>query len=239
MLRSLDVTTDYETIYRERAADYDRLVSAEDCDGNLLPAIEAVAPLAGASVLEVGAGTGRLTKLLVSRGARVFGVDRSASMLSVARRRLAEATLAGWDLRCADARELPIVSGSVDLAIAGWVFGHLRSWNADRWQQAIGQGLDEMTRALRPRGALILLETLGTGNETPSPPRPELAEYYDWLERDRGFARTVLRTDYQFPDVETAAKVMGFFFGEDFVSRIHRERWTRVPECTGLWSMRR
>ncbi len=82
--------TDYESIYRERAADYDRLVSAEDCDGNLLPAIERVTPLAGANVVEVGVGTGRVTRLLVSKGALVIGFDRSEAMLAIARRRLAE-----------------------------------------------------------------------------------------------------------------------------------------------------
>ena len=47
--------TDYEHIYDARADDYDRLVSAEDCDGALLPAILAVAPLSGKDVVEVGA----------------------------------------------------------------------------------------------------------------------------------------------------------------------------------------
>lgn len=229
------MATDYETIYRERATEYDRLVSAEDCDGNLLPAIERVAPLAGAHVVEVGAGTGRVTRLLVSRGARVTGFDRSEAMLAVARRRLAEVSETGWDLRCADARKLPVADGSADLAIAGWVFGHLRSWNADAWRNAIGEGLDEMARAVRPGGALILLETLGTGSEAPRPPSPELAEYYGWLERDRGFTREALRTDYLFPDVETAAGVMEFFFGQAFADRIRSEGWARVPECTGLW----
>ena len=229
------MSTDFETIYRERAADYDRLVSAEDCDGNLLPAIERVIPLAGARVVEVGAGTGRITRLLVSRGSRVEGFDRSEAMLAVARRRVAEVSGSGWDLRCADARDLPVTSGSADLAIAGWVFGHLRSWDADEWRQAIGRGLDEMTRAVRPGGALIVLETLGTGSEAPHPPNTELAEYYAWLEQDRGFTRDALRTDYLFPDVETAAGVLAFFFGEAFADRIRSERWTRVPECTGLW----
>ena len=227
--------TDYESIYRERAADYDRLVSAEDCDGNLLPAIERVTPLAGARVVEVGVGTGRVTRLLVSKGALVIGFDRSEAMLAIARRRLAEVSATGWEVRCADAQELPVASSSADLAIAGWVFGHLRSWNADEWRQAIGRGIDEMARAVRPGGALILLETLGTGSEVPRPPNPELAEYYDWLEGDRGFTREALRTDYLFPDAETAAGVMGFFFGEAFVDRIRGERWTRVPECSGLW----
>src|SRR5262249_36942398 len=96
---------DHAHIYAHHAAEYDPLVSAEDCDGHLLPAIEAVAPIAGTAVLDVGAGTGRIMRLVASRAARVVGVDRSAAMLDVARRHLeASRPAAAWELLCADAR---------------------------------------------------------------------------------------------------------------------------------------
>ena len=46
----------------EGATAYDLLVSAEDCDGALPPALNDIRSLAGANVVEVGAGTGRLTR---------------------------------------------------------------------------------------------------------------------------------------------------------------------------------
>src|SRR5262249_28689462 len=104
-------TMDQEQIYAHHAPAYDALVSAEDCDHNLLPAIEAIARLAGASVIDVGAGTGRLTRLLATRAARLVGVDRSAAMLDVARAHLeAMKPPASWELHCADARALPVPS---------------------------------------------------------------------------------------------------------------------------------
>ena len=48
-------------------------------------------PLAGKRILDVGTGTGRGAIALALRGARVTGVDASAEMLAVARRRAAEA----------------------------------------------------------------------------------------------------------------------------------------------------
>jgi len=230
---------DKEQVYARHAAEYDALVSAEDCDHHLLPAIEAIAPLAGASVIDVGAGTGRLTRLLVTRAARVVGVDRSAAMLAVARAHLEALNPPTiWSLHCADARDLPVASASASVAVAGWVFGHLRYWLPDDWQVQIGRALDEMTRALVPGGALIVIETLGTGREDPCPPSPQLAEYYAWLESTRGLTRAAIRTDYRFPDVETAATLTGFFFGDAFGERVRREGWRIVPECTGVWSRR-
>ncbi|APR85981.1 Transcriptional regulator, ArsR family / Methyltransferase fusion [Minicystis rosea] len=227
---------DQKQIYERHAAEYDALVAAEDCEGHLLPAIEAIATVHGARVVEVGAGTGRITRLLVAGGARVVAVDRSTAMLEIARRHLSALEAPGsWEIHCADARELPVASGEADVAIAGWVFGHLRYWLPDGWQEAIGLALAEMKRTLRPGGAMIVIETLGTGREDPLPPSPALAEYYGWMEGEHGMERAVIRTDYAFPDVDTAAATTGFFFGEAFGERVREERWRRIPECTGLW----
>lgn len=227
-----------ERIYLEFAPEYDALVDAEDCDGRLLPALEAIAPLGGATVLEVGVGTGRLTRHFLARGARVLGIERAPGMLARAGRRLVEAPEESRQrvlLALADARALPIAPGSVDLAVAGWVFGHFRHWMPEAWRAEIGTALAAMTRALRPGGRLVLIETLGTGREDPAPPNPALREYYSWLEAEQGFERTWVRTDYLFPDVAAACAATGFFFGDDFGARVALEGRCRVPECTGLW----
>jgi hypothetical protein len=108
---------------------------------------------------------------------------------------------------------------------------------ASDWQAHVARALGEMRRALRPRAALVVIETLGTGSETPAPPNPALAEYYAWLEA-RGFTRSAIRTDYQFASVDEAASVCGFFFGDAFAQRVRTNGWARVPECTGIWLMR-
>jgi len=215
----------FQHIYRERAEEYDRLVAAEDAEGNLLPAIERVAPRLD-RVLEVGAGTGRITRLLAGRGAAVLAIDRAPAMLGVARRHLPRAALV-----VADAAALPVRDGWASAAIAGWALGHQRAWNPDGWRVSIGGCLDEMARALAPGGVCIVIETLGTGQEIPSPP-PRLADYYAWLESERGFSRLELRTDYQFASLAEATELCGFFFGPELAARV---RTARLPECTGLW----
>jgi len=229
---------DFLTIYQKHADDYDRLVNAEDCDHHLRPAIERHVPLNGAAVLEVGAGTGRVTRLLLAGGAKVFASDQSPAMLQVARTHLAAFNRSTWSLICADGRAQPVASRWADLAIAGWVFGHQRGWNPMGWRESVKRGLDEMARALNPSGVVIIIETLGTGSEVPAAPTAELEEYYHWLESEQGFTRESLRTDYQFATIDEAAAVTGFFFGDDFAARVRHEAWLRVPECTGLWSKR-
>lgn len=226
---------DYERIYREQAREYEAMVAAEDADGNLLPAIRRRAKVDGAAILEVGVGTGRLTRLLAPHAERYVGFEREAAMVA-----LAEPAIAGHAnarVGVGDARALPpIERATFDLAIAGWVFGHFRSWYPDAWKTEIAIGLEAMRAALRPGGTLVIIETLGTGATDPAPPKPELAEYYAWLEQTHGMQRDAVRTDYQFQSAEDAAEKMSFFFGRPFADRVRALGSPRVPECTGIWS---
>lgn len=229
-------TTDYAAIYRSEPAAYDAMVTAEDCDGRLAPALAALVPLDGARLLDVGIGTGRVARQLAARCARVVGVDREAAMLAVARAHLEAVAPGRFELLVADATVLPVPSGEADVAVAGWALGHLRYERAAGWREEIGRAIAEMDRALKPGGTLVVIETLGTGSESPAPPSPELAEYVAWLEGDQGMRRTTLRTDYRFADAEAAARATGFFFGAAFAARVRAQGWARIPEWTGLWS---
>ncbi|MDH3296353.1 MAG: class I SAM-dependent methyltransferase, partial [Acidimicrobiia bacterium] len=175
-----------------------------------------------------------VTRLLQALGLRVLATEPAAAML---RQALA---LDGSDgtahyLR-ADAAHLPARSGSFDAAVAGWVFGHQIEWRPSDWRATIGGFLAECER-VTDGGRIVVIETLGTGHETPHPP-PDLVGYYSWLENDLGFVREWIRTDYVFGDVETAAKTTGHFFGPEFAETVRSRRWARIPECTGIWTHR-
>lgn len=217
-------------IYQDDAIAYDALISAEDADGQLVHALRDVA-FAGAKVADIGAGTARLTRLLCAESAHVDLVDRAGPMLEVGRARLADR--ANFSIHQADARALPLKDASYDVAMAGWVFGHFRHWMPEGWQDEVRTALGEMRRVLKPGGTLFVIETLGTGHTTPRQ-HAALDEYFSLLEAE-GLQRTWIRTDYVFPDVETAASITGRFFGDAFAERVRREGWARVPECTGIW----
>ena len=126
-----------------------------------------------------------------------------------------------------------------DLAISGWSLGYLVGEHPETWQEEIGQALREMRRVLRPGGTIAILETLGTGHETPHPPTEGLAAYYRYLE-ERGFGSTWIRTDYQFASLDEAAALIRFFFGDELASTLQQcavveNEWVILPECTGIW----
>ena len=77
------------TAYDEIAEWYDAWVGDGPLeDDAYYPAVEAlIGPVAGLRVCDLGCGQGRVARHLADRGARVVGVDLSAKLLAIARRR--------------------------------------------------------------------------------------------------------------------------------------------------------
>ncbi|MEW5988140.1 MAG: methyltransferase domain-containing protein [Chloroflexota bacterium] len=231
---------DYQQIYRTQAALYDELVAREDYQGLILPALQSIRPLTGLDVVELGAGTGRLTRLLLPFVRSILACDISPPMLRVAVHNQPafirdHPRYPRSIFLAADNRRLPVASHTADLTLAGWSLGHFCGWYPDTWHIEIGQAIGEMKRVLRPGGTAIVIETLGTGYETPHPPRPYLADYYTWLEQEHGFRGDWIRTDYRFASVEEAERLTHFFFGGELAGRVKREKRIVLPECTGVW----
>jgi len=223
---------DFETIYRQHAETYQALVAHEDYQGNLDGALRGLLPGGGGEVVDIGTGTGRVAGLLAGHARRITACDRSLPMLRTA----AGVAAGGIGWVAADNRWLPLQPGCADMVVAGWSLGHSVAWYGDGWRAEIGRALKEMRRVARPGGMLAVIETLGTGRETPLAPTQELADYYLWMEVVHGFDRRWLRTDYLFDDVAQADGLMRFFFGDEMGDAVRAADLRIVPECTGLWT---
>ena len=226
---------DYKEIYRTQADAYDRLVQAEDTEGNVLKNLQQICSLDGITVVEVGVGTGRLTRQIFSCGAKVHGIEPSPEMLEIAHQHIKDL---GGDpslLTIGTFDALPYEDHFADLSIAGWVFGHQVTWSPTNYLDMVRQGILEMERVVRPGGVLAILETQGTGYEAPHA-RPEHERLFRFFEEDLGFSRMVFQTDYLFQDVDEAIDTLEFFFGASLSQKIRQKQWHRVPEWTGLWT---
>jgi len=222
-----------EEVYDAHADQYELLILREDYQNNLPKEINQINNTHGINIVELGAGTGRLTRFLAQDAAHVSASDLSHHMLSQARDVMKNQKLTNTVLCVADMRRTPYADASADMVIAGWSFCYLAVWGEEKWKKELELGLEEASRLLCPGGVMIMLENFGTGFETPKPP-PHLNGYFEFLKAN-GFQSTWLRTDYQFEDLSEAVQLSSFFFGEELSSKVKENEWALLPECTGLF----
>jgi SAM-dependent methyltransferase len=115
--------------------------------------VEIAAVPASATVLDLGAGTGKLTRLLVSAFDSVIAVEPADAMRRLLARHCPEAeALAGTG------QKLPLPDTSVDAVFAAEAF---HSFHDDR-------ALEQVARVLKPGGAVVLMWNLPAGPTEPS-----------------------------------------------------------------------
>jgi SAM-dependent methyltransferase len=105
-----------------------------------LPALLEILPPPGRRTLDLGCGEGRLSRVLAGRGHRVVGVEASATLVAAAR-----ADEPSIEVHVADAADLPLADGSVDLVVASMVLMNLDDLPA---------AMREVARVLAPGGRL-------------------------------------------------------------------------------------
>ena len=224
----------HDQVYSSQADQYEKLIAREDFNKNILSTIIRTIDLEDMDVIDLGAGTGRLTCMLAPYVKSIHAFDQSKAMLEVTAEKLRKSGLSNWETQVADHRSIPIPDQCADMVMAGWTICYIGSSNVEDWQFNVQTVIQEMKRVLRPGGIIMILETLGTGTETPTPPS-FLEKYYRFLENQYGFTMEVIRTDYRFTSIEEAEELTRFFFGDELADKVGKEKLVELPECTGIW----
>ena len=133
---------------------------------------------------------------------------------------------------------LPVVDEKSDIFIEGWSFGHTIVENNNDIQSTTEEIINNIWRNTTVDSVKVIIDTLGTNVNEPEEINNDLNQFYNLLEEEYGFQRTILKTDYKFDDYRQAAKIMGFFFGEEIVRGIIERKSKIVPEYTGIWIKR-
>jgi ArsR family transcriptional regulator len=108
--------------------------------------LEMLPPL---DIADLGAGEGRVSRLLARRARKVIAVDISARMVSVGRDEARELGIANLEFREGDLEDPPIEAGTVDVALFSQALHHAPSPE---------RALAAAWKILRPGGRLVVLD---------------------------------------------------------------------------------
>jgi SAM-dependent methyltransferase len=133
---------------------------AVDPDGVIEAAMGRIRPWHGATVLDVGCGTGFHLPRFAATAARVIGVEPHAGLAAAARRRVGtggdatgRARSGNVTVRAGTAQALPLPAASVDIAHARWAYF---------FGPGCEPGLAELARVLRRGGTAFIIDNDAT-----------------------------------------------------------------------------
>ena len=204
-----DMVLAWELLYRLEPELYDRLASAE----RLHPGVVGWLPRDVDRIVEVGAGTGRLTMELIGRGQRVVAVEPALPLRRILRRKLAAAGH-GDRVRVIHGffDQLPLPDDFADLVVACSAFTPAPAHGGEA-------GLAEMERVCRPGGCVAII----------------WPNHLDWLAA-RGYRYVSFPgpMSVEFASYHEAVELAEIFYPQA-AGEVRRRGWRRVPfEVLGI-----
>jgi len=193
----------WELLYWNEPELYDRLTEGEPLHHQVLAEL----PLDGATVLEVGAGTGRLTVLCAARAARVYALEPVGPLRALLERRISGHALSNVEVLDGWCHAIPLPDGHVDLSVSASAFGANPARGGDL-------GLRQLRRVTRAGGQIAVLWPDDPG----------------WF-LQRGFCYMAFggAMEVRFRDLHTAVEAAGIFYGPQVRAFLARTGRPTVP----------
>lgn len=203
---------------------------AVDPDGVIEPAMRAIRDWAGATVLDIGCGTGFHLPTFAATASRVIGVEPHGVLVQTARRRTKN--LPNVDIRQGTAQQVPVPDSSVDVMHARWAYF---------FGPGCEPGLAELDRVMRRGGTAFVIDN-DAGRSTfgrwfaeayPMIKAPEIERFWT----SRGWQRTQLDMGWRFEsraDFEAVVRIE--FKPADADRIIASHQGSEVDYAINLWS---
>jgi SAM-dependent methyltransferase len=205
---SADTVLAWELLYRLDPDLYDQLASAE----RLHPGILDWLPRSAERIVEVGAGTGRLTLDLIGHGREVVAIEPAAPLRQILERKLADAGRSSVCVLDGFFDDLPLPSAVADIVVACSAFTPASTHGGEA-------GLAEMERVCRPGGLVAIIWPNNVDWLT--------ARGYQYLSFDGPMA-------VEFPSQERAAELAEIFYPHA-AGVVRAQHLRRVPfELIGI-----
>ena len=217
----------------EHTATYEIENRAMDPHGNLEAALRSLADWDGATVLDLGCGTGFHLPAFAATAAQVVGVEPHPDLLALARRRTR--ALPNVSLLQGTAQRVPLPDASVDVVHARWAYF---------FGPGCEPGLVELDRVVRRGGTALVIDNDGSRSTFgawfrrgyPHLPTPQEIERF-WA--TRGWTRTPVDMGWSFGSRADLEAVVRIELKPDVAEEaLRHHQGTEVDYAVNVWSKR-
>lgn len=215
--------------YREGWEIYDKFSKYEDFEDKVWRRLLEIVDFKNKVIFEMGCGTGKYTQKMAQIANKVYANDISSQMIRVAKKKCSAKK--NVEYICASAEKSGLPDHCVDYVFSAWGY----CANDDKFAQKLNT---EFKRILKPGGSIWLLDNYYDGEFTIiRNKRINFMEplYSEWK---YGYELVdVVKTEFVFPNVEEAAKVFSYLFGETAASYIRKKDKSIITDKVAILRM--
>lgn len=214
-------STIYDYIGAANPATYELENSIADPDCLIEAHMETVAPLDGAVMLDIGAGSGFHTSRFAKCAAHVFAVEPDPDMQKLFHSRF-DGPHPNVSLMAAHAEDIPLEDASIDIAHARFAYFFGTEGNCEA-------GIIEAKRLLKPGGHFFIIDNcysegqFATFCEMAYGRGPKLQQTNENFYQNHGFDVSRVHSYWRAPDRDALKQVIAMEFPKKHVESIMRD----------------
>lgn len=185
---------------------FELMAQAIDPEEQIPAVMQALSPLEGRIMLDVGAGVGDRTLLYARLAAHVYALEPDPTAQVLLRGRVKSSGAPNITVVPAGAESIPLPDNQVDVAYATWAYF---------FGPGSEPGLREVERVVRPGGDLVVVQNYGHDELSRfwAAPEAECESWPPWFAQ-HGFSCQVVDTVWRFRHRDEALAVLGYLWGE-------------------------
>jgi ubiquinone/menaquinone biosynthesis C-methylase UbiE len=222
--------------YRD-VAYYESLSLCQDPQERIFRKLDRDLKLKGKTILDIGAGTGRLTIPMARKARLVYALDILKPNLDLMMRKARKAGLKNIKALKAPFRKIPLPDSSVDMVTSLLAF----PYHSDNWDR----DLKEIRRVLKPGGWMAFIDVHYAGSEHQRIRKSIKPEYHMLAVKRhmklirKGFRLTTKEADFRFRTMKNVREICGKFLGDEYTGYLLAKGKTTLRSMMAFYYKRR
>jgi ubiquinone/menaquinone biosynthesis C-methylase UbiE len=216
---------------------YESLSVCQDPQERIFRKLDRDLKVSGKTILDIGAGTGRLTIPMAGKAKLVYALDILKPNLDLMMRKARKAGLKNIKPLKAPFNRIPLPDNSVDMVTSLTAFPY--------HSESLDRDLKEIRRVLKPGGWMAFIDVHCSGSEQQHIRKNIKPEYHMLAVKrhrkmaKRGFRLSTIEVDFRFRTMKAVRDICGRFFGDEYIGYMFAKNKTTLKSMMAFYYKRK